>query len=94
MDEDLSLLGCDAVLGEWFLTFLRIVVPPSSWVQSMLHCLTLAEEDNTILKTSSSSHPALQCHILEALSTVATSCHNYVALLGVYSCSSNTLLCL
>jgi hypothetical protein len=34
MNEDLSFLGCDAVLGEWFLTFLRIVVPPSSWVSS------------------------------------------------------------
>jgi len=39
-------------------------------MQSMLHCLTLAEGSNTILKTSSSDHPALQCHIPEALSTV------------------------
>jgi hypothetical protein len=37
--------------------------------QSMLHFLTFEEESNTILKTSSSSHPALHCHIPEASST-------------------------
>jgi hypothetical protein len=30
--------------------------------------MTHAEGSNTILKTSSSGHPALQCHILEAVS--------------------------
>ena len=30
--EDLSLLGCDIeLLGEYILTFRRIIVPPSSW---------------------------------------------------------------
>jgi hypothetical protein len=37
--------------------------------QSLLHFFTFEEESNTILKTSSSNHPTLHCHIPEALST-------------------------